>query len=58
MPELPKWIDKCSKLKILDVRYNKITDISILKECDQITELYLSGNPIKIINFDEFKSSW
>jgi len=41
------WLEYCSKLKILDLSRNKISDISVLKKCKFMSELFLNYNPIE-----------
>lgn len=42
--ELPNWIANLKNLRSLSVRNNKLEDVDILMYCENLEELYLTGN--------------
>ncbi len=44
LTEVPDWILSLHNLKSLSIRNNNLIDVSVLKHCENLQELYLSNN--------------
>ena len=45
-------IDNLQNLKILNISYNRLTNIDIVKGCKSLESIFAQGNQIKAVSFE------